>query len=195
MLFIIWFSLRLLLLVPNWDTMFFLCYNDHFCTFVSLYCYTTVVERTSYSLAGLLPTIRPFSTSSSMYLPGSCYVFCPERRSSPSLVSILPSLVPFIWLNCSILTYFRDSFIVVAIYYQMLYKSLVFSNPVPHNSVPQPLVASLLCCLNTYFPVFLGCNREMGELGGLVQFGEWPWVGYFAGQLRFKERLFLSLGW
>jgi hypothetical protein len=107
MLFIIWLSLRLLLLVPNCDTMFFLCSRLHFCTFVSTSCSSTAVDRMSYSRAGCTWLIWPLcKTDSSRYFPGRGYGRCPASSSSPSLNSFLPECSPRIWLNCRILASF-----------------------------------------------------------------------------------------
>ena len=83
MLFIIWFSFRLLLLVPNCDTMFFLCSSDHFCSLVSLYFSTTACVLTSYILAGRHSTILSPSTTATRYDPGVFSAFCPLSSNSP----------------------------------------------------------------------------------------------------------------
>ena len=117
-LFIIWFNLRLLLLVPNCDTMFFLCSRVHFWIFVSVYFSITAVDFILYSLAYFQLTIFPLeSTSAIMYLPGSYSGFWPERNSSPFFSYFLPYWTPFIWLNCKILIFSVPSFIVVALIY------------------------------------------------------------------------------
>ncbi len=106
MLFIIWFSFLLLLLVPNWDTIFFLWSSDHFWVFVSAYCYFIAVERMSNIEAGCQSMILPFSTTATRYSPGSLTPSC-EERINYSFVFLtsyfLPYLTPFIWLNWRIL--------------------------------------------------------------------------------------------
>lgn len=108
MLFIIWLSFRLLLLVPNWETIFFLCSKLHFCTLDSDYCWLTTVDRISIILEGNHFTILLFSTIAIKYLPGSSTPLCDYiyiMRVLSSLcqlrVDSLPYLVPFIWLYWS----------------------------------------------------------------------------------------------
>jgi hypothetical protein len=136
MLFIIWLSFRLLLLVPNWDTIFFLCYRLHFCTLDSDYCSLTTVDRISIILVGNHFTILLSSTTAIKYLPGSStplwdYIY--RMRVLSSLFQFradsLPYLVPFIWLYWSMYIYYWSSTSLWAILLMLLIIKIMIAKP------------------------------------------------------------------
>ncbi len=101
-LFIIWLSLRLLLLVPNCETIFFLCSKLHFCTLDSFSSSFTAVHLRSYIPAFLHYTTLPPSTTATRYYPGSFTPRCLLMSNSSPVDYTFPSWTPRIWLNCKI---------------------------------------------------------------------------------------------